>query len=58
MAELLLEAHPLKAADAFQLAAALKWREGVEADGEFVSLDRRLRDAAFAEGLMVVPTDL
>lgn len=57
-ADLLLEVHALKAADAFQLAAALEWGQGFIPDREFVSLDRRLRDAANREGFLVVPKDL
>lgn len=44
-AELLLEAYELRAADAFQLAAALEWCEGKPTGSGFVSLDRRLREA-------------
>jgi uncharacterized protein len=45
----LLRVHPLRAADALQLAAALEWSGGV-ASGVFVSYDDRLRDAALREG--------
>lgn len=45
----LLRLHPLRAADALQLAAALEWA-GTPADGAFVTLDDRLRDAASREG--------
>jgi predicted nucleic acid-binding protein len=49
-----LAAHPLRAADALQLAAALVWSG--EASGEpFVCLDDRLRDAASREGFTVMP---
>lgn len=49
-----LAAHPLRAADALQLAAALVWSG--EASGEpFVCLDDRLRDAARREGFTVLP---
>jgi len=42
----LLETHPLRAADALQLAAALEWCEG-KPDGEvFLTFDRRLSQAA------------
>jgi len=47
--------HPLRAADALQLAAALVWAEQQPSGREFVSLDRRLRDAAQREGLTVLP---
>jgi len=45
-----LEVHPLRAADALQLAAALE--SGLS---DFVTLDDRLRLAASAEGLAVLP---
>jgi len=49
-----LAAHPLRAADALQLAAALVWSD--EGSGEaFVCLDDRLRDAAAREGFLVLP---
>lgn len=47
--------HPLKAADALQLAAALVWADRNPAGYEFVSLDQRLRDAAHREGFKVLP---
>jgi uncharacterized protein len=51
----LLGGHPLRAADALQLAAAFVW-SGEEAPGEaFVCLDERLRDAARREGFEVLP---
>lgn len=51
----LLAVHPLRTADALQLAAALRWCQG-EPDGrEFVSLDDRLREAAKKEGFSVMP---
>lgn len=45
----LLRVHPLRAADALQLAAALEW-SGSSASGAFVTYDERLRDAAAREG--------
>ncbi len=42
--------HPLKAADALQLAAALRWCEGNTAGVGFVCLDNQLRRASLAEG--------
>jgi predicted nucleic acid-binding protein len=52
----LLAVHPLRAADALQLAAALLWcEEQPHAEG-FVSLDGKLRDAAQKEGFSVLPT--
>jgi predicted nucleic acid-binding protein len=55
----LLRVHPLRAADAFQLAAALVWA-GTPAAGptpvaEIVTLDGRLAEAARLEGLSVLP---
>ena len=49
----LLRLHPLRAADALLLAAALVWAAGEEA-AEFVSADGRLCAAARLEGLAVV----
>lgn len=54
-AEALLTLHPLKTADALQLAAALLWCEGETEGREFVSLDDRLREAAGNEGFIVLP---
>lgn len=54
-AERLLAVHPLRAADALQLAAALAWRRGDPAGAVLVTLDDRLRDAAAREGFAVVP---
>lgn len=51
----LLAVHPLRAADALQLAAALLWcEEQPHAEG-FVSLDVKLREAALKEGFTVLP---
>jgi predicted nucleic acid-binding protein len=46
----LLEAHPLSAADALQLAAALEWCEGKPNGNLFLTFDRRLREAAGLSG--------
>jgi predicted nucleic acid-binding protein len=54
-AERLLSVHPLRAADAFQLAAALLWAYGKTTGRKFVSFDDRLRRAAAREGFEVVP---
>jgi len=54
-AERLLSVHPLQAADAFQLAAALLWTRGRTAGRGFVSFDDRLRRAAAREGFDVLP---
>lgn len=53
-----LGAHPLRAADALQLAAALVWSGEVAAGETFVCLDDRLRDAARREGFQVLPARL
>jgi predicted nucleic acid-binding protein len=53
----LLAVHPLRAADALQLAAALVWAEEQPHGEGFVSLDSRLRAAAAKEGFDVVPAD-
>jgi predicted nucleic acid-binding protein len=55
-AERLLSVHRLRAADAFQLAAALVWTRGKTAGRGFVSFDDRLRKAAALEGFDVLPT--
>ena len=49
----LLRVHPLRAADALQLAAGLYAAEKHPALGGFVCNDKRLRTAARREGLMV-----
>jgi predicted nucleic acid-binding protein len=51
----LLRAHPLKAADALHLAAALVWAEGEPEGRDFICLDARLREAAAREGFRVLP---
>ena len=51
----LLAVHPLRAADALQLAAALAWAEERPMGLELVTLDDRLRDAAMREGFSVLP---
>ena len=53
-----LAAHPLRAADAFQLAATLVWSGEAAAGEAFVCLDERLRDAAHREGFDVLPDRL
>lgn len=47
--------HPLRAADALQLAAGLLWAEGHAARHQFVCLDQRLREAAEREGFQILP---
>lgn len=50
----LLRVHPLRAADALQLAAALAWAGSPPFDGaELVTLDERLGGAAVLEGFVV-----
>lgn len=56
-AERLLGVHPLRAADAFQLAAALLWSQGETRGHHFVSFDQRLRTAAAQEGFSILPED-
>ncbi len=50
----LLLRHPLRTADAFQLAAALTWSRGHPEGYRFVTLDERLHRAARGEGFRVV----
>ena len=52
----LVAVHPLRAADALQLAAALIWCEEQPHGEVFVCLDARLRDAAQREGFDVLPS--
>ena len=58
LAMLISKAHPLKAADCLQLAAALRWCKGDTEGTNFVCLDNRLRQAARGEGLQVLPEDV
>lgn len=51
-AERLLRVHPLRAADALQLAAAIEAAEGSPTG--FVCLDRRLGEAASREDLVLI----
>ncbi len=53
LAELLLQRHPLRAADAFQLAAALVWSGERPRKRAFVCFDHRLAEAAVREGFQV-----
>ncbi len=55
-AERLLAVHPLKAADAFQLAAALHWCERQPTNRHVISFDSRLREAAYKEGFTILPS--
>jgi hypothetical protein len=51
----LLAAHPVRAGDALQLAAALAWSDESPRENGFVCLDERLRAGARAEGFAVLP---
>lgn len=51
-----LARHPLRAADAAQLGAALLLRDQLGTDVVFVCLDERLSSAAEREGLPVLPS--
>ena len=54
-AQRLLRVHALRAADSFQLAAAVVAASGAAAALQFVCLDERLSDAATREGFPVHP---
>ena len=56
-AERLLSIHPLRAADALQLASALIWAQETPRGLDFVCLDQNLREAALKEGFSVQPPD-
>jgi predicted nucleic acid-binding protein len=56
-AERLLSIHPLRAADALQLASALIWAQETPRGLDFVCLDQNLREAALKEGFSVLPHD-
>ena len=53
----LLLRHPLRAADALQLGAALRWAGGLPRGHRFHTLDNRLREAARKEGFQVIEKD-
>jgi predicted nucleic acid-binding protein len=57
-AERLLAVHPLRAADAFQLAAALQWCQRQTTGKSLVSFDTRLREAGYREGFTLLPAEL
>lgn len=57
VAERLLRTHPLRSADALQLAAAIVAAEGSPARLPFVTLDERLATAAGQEGFVVLRLD-
>jgi uncharacterized protein len=54
----LLARHRLRAGDALQLASALFLREAISSELALVAYDQRLRMAAQAEGLRVLPRTL
>jgi hypothetical protein len=54
-AERLIGIHPLRAADTFQLAAALIWAEENPHGLAFICLDKILREAAQKEGFSILP---
>lgn len=58
LAETLLYRHSLKTADAYQLAAAMRWCEGAPRGAAFVCYDGNLQGAAALEGFAVVPLTL
>lgn len=55
IAQDLLLKHPLRAADALQLASALSWFENRSRGASFITLDKRLRTAALLEGFQILP---
>jgi hypothetical protein len=55
MAEALIRVHPLRAPDAFQLAAAMRWVKGVPVGKDFVCLNGTLLEAAKKEGFSILP---
>jgi predicted nucleic acid-binding protein len=57
-AERLLAVHALRAADAFQLAAALQWCQRQTRGMSLLSFDSRLREAADREGFSPLPESL
>jgi len=54
-AERLLAIHPLRSADAFQLAAALVWAQENPQGLEMVCFDQNLREAGHKEGFVLLP---
>jgi predicted nucleic acid-binding protein len=50
--------HPLSAADALQLAAAMVWTDGLPHGHTCVCFDRKLRDAARLEDFGLLPDEL
>lgn len=58
VAERIVRTHPLRAADALQLGAAVVASDGAPGALPFTSLDARQRDAAQREGFPIVPDAL
>lgn len=58
LAEDALATHPLRAADALQLASALIWCGSQPRGRRFVCLDERLRTAASRSGFVVLPNNI
>ncbi len=54
-AEIMLRRYDLRAADALQLSAAVRWCEGQTRGIRFATFDERLGGAAYREGFTVVP---
>ena len=54
-AERLIAVHPLRSADAFQLAGALVWAQDSAEGLEVVCLDGNLREASLKEGFNILP---
>ena len=50
----LVRTHPLRTPDGLQLAAAIEHRDGDPRGFRFLSLDRRLAEAAALEGFEIV----
>jgi predicted nucleic acid-binding protein len=53
----LLAVHPLRSADAFQLAGALIWAQETPQGLEMVCLDQNLREAGHKEGFTLLPEE-
>jgi predicted nucleic acid-binding protein len=54
-AERIIAVHPLRSADALQLAGAIVWAQHSPQGLEVVCIDRNLREAASKEGFTVLP---
>lgn len=58
LAEQALAAHPLRAADALQMASAMIWCGSQPTGRPFVCLDERLRAAASRSGFVLLPNKI